>query len=105
MERSLAHIEEIVSLTPIEGADRIETAMILGWYVVVKKGEFSVGDKVVYIEVDSMLPETEWSEFMRERKFRVKTIKLRKQISEGIVFPLSILPKKGYRTGQDVTEI
>jgi len=105
MERSLAHVEEIISLTPIDVADRIETAQILGWYVVVKKDEFKVGDKIVYVEVDSVLPETEWSEFMRERKFRVKTIKLRKQISQGIVFPLDILPKKSYKTGQDVTEV
>ncbi len=105
MERSLAHVEEVDNLTPIDGAQNIETAQVLGWYIVVKKGEFKVGDKIVYVEVDSLLPETEWSEFMRERKFRVRTIKLRKQISQGIVFPLSILPKGNYKTGQDVTKI
>lgn len=107
MERSLAHIEQVVSLSPIEGADFIEAAMVLGWQLVVKKGEFQVGDYAVYIEIDSMLPDKPEFEFMRDRKFRIKTIKLRKQISQGILFPLSILPAK-YRNkplGFDCTEI
>jgi hypothetical protein len=107
MERSLAHIEQIVSLSPIEGADFIEAAIVLGWQLVVKKGEFQVGDYAVYIEIDSILPERPEFEFMRERKFRVRTIKLRKTISQGILFPLSILPVK-YRNkplGFDCTEI
>jgi hypothetical protein len=104
--RRLAHVEKIVSLSPIEGADRIEVCEILGWQCVVKKGEFRVGDTVVYIEVDSIVPEKPEYEFFRERKFRVRTIKLRKQISQGLVLPLSVLPEgKRYKEGQDVTDI
>jgi len=107
VERSLAHIEQIVSLSPIEGADFIEAATVLGWQLVVKKGEFQVGDYAVYTEIDSVLPDKPEFKFMRDRKFRIKTIKLRKQISQGILFPLSILPAK-YRNkplGFDCTEI
>jgi hypothetical protein len=54
-ERSLAHIEEITEICPIQGKDRIVTAKVLGWSVVIGKDEFRVGDKVVYIEIDSRL--------------------------------------------------
>lgn len=110
-KRKLAHIEVIKSLSPIEGADLIEVAEILGWQCVVKKGEFNVGDLVVYVEVDSVMPEKPEFEFLRDRKFRVRTIKLRGQISQGLVLPLSVLPDKsikqidGYANiGKDVTE-
>ena len=105
--RKLASIQRILSISPIPNADSIEVAKILGWDVVVKKGEYNVEDLVVYVEVDSILPESkEEFEFMRPRNFKVKTIKLRKQISQGIIFPLSILPKNfQYYEDQDVTEI
>ena len=112
MERQLATIQRITSLTPIEGADKIEVASILGWKVVVKKEEFRVNDLVVFCEIDSILPDRPEFEFMRDRKFRVKTIKLRKQISQGICFPLNILPasmslgiSKDIAEGEDVTDI
>lgn len=94
MERKLASIQTIKSLEPIEGADKIERATILGWHLVVKKDEFKVGEKCVYMEVDSILPEKPEFEFLRPRGFRIKTIRLRKQVSQGIAFPLSILPPK-----------
>lgn len=90
--RKLATIREISALRPISGADKIEVAQIDGWECVVKKGEFSVGQYVVYIEVDSVLPKCPEFEFLRDRKFRVRTIKLRGQVSQGLVMPLSILP-------------
>ena len=89
--RPLATIREVGNKKPIENADLIEVVKIDGWEVVTKKNEFKTGDKVVYIEIDSILPELEMFEFMRPREFRVKTIKLRGQFSQGIVFPLSIL--------------
>ena len=58
----------------------------------VKKDEFKIGERIVYVEVDSIMPERPEFEFLRDRKFRVKTIKLRKQISQGLVLPLSVLP-------------
>jgi len=105
--RKLAHIEIIETLSPIEGADKIEVAQVLGWECVVKKGEFKVGEKIVYVEVDSILPEKPEYEFLRSRNFRIRTIKLRGQISQGLVLPitegdfqLSKLP-----VGTDVTEL
>ncbi|MGL5749427.1 MAG: RNA ligase family protein [Paraclostridium sp.] len=90
MERSLAHIEIITDLSPIKGADKIEVATVLGWQCVVKKEEFKVGQKIIYIEVDSVLPDKPEYEFLRDRKFRIKTIKLKGQISQGLVIPLPI---------------
>jgi len=105
--RKLAHIERIVSLEPITGADRIEKATVLGWECVVKKGDFKVGDLCIYIEVDSIVPDTPYFEFMKERKFRVRTIKLRKQISQGLVLPVDILEThiQDFNEGDDITEI
>jgi len=92
--RKLATIRKIKEIREINGADAIETAIVDGWECVVKKSEnFKVDDLVVYIEIDSIVPERPEFEFLRDRKFRVKTIKLRKQISQGLVLPLSVLPK------------
>lgn len=55
--RHLASIQKITRIVPIENADRIELADVLGWHVVVEKGKFSAGDLVVYCEVDSILPD------------------------------------------------
>jgi RNA ligase (TIGR02306 family) len=82
---------------------------VLGWKVVVKKGEFAVGDNVIYCEIDSLLPERPEFEFLRNSKFRIRTVRLRGQISQGICFPISILNKDYYTgiwaVGDDVTEI
>jgi len=107
MSRKLVTIRTICAIEPIPGADKIELAKIDGWQCVVRKGEFQVGDLCIYFEIDSVLPaDKEWSEFMRERKFRVKTIKLMKQLSQGLALPLfPILPSKSiYHEGEDVTE-
>jgi RNA ligase (TIGR02306 family) len=79
---NLASAQRIVKITPIEGADAIETAMVLGWEIVIKKGEYQVGDLCCYIQIDTVVPEKPEYEFLRDRKFRVRTIKLRKQISQ-----------------------
>jgi len=105
-ERKLATIREVLEIRPIDGADMIEVAVIDGWECVVKKDEnFKVGDKVIYIEIDSILPEKPEFEFLRPRSFRIRTIKLRKQISQGLVLPLSYLGEnKKYKLDDDVTE-
>ena len=54
--RKLVTIQEITDIHPIKDADRIEVAKVLGWNVVVGKGQFSIGDKVVFFEIDSLLP-------------------------------------------------
>lgn len=102
--RQLASIQKILKLESIPNADQIEKATILGWECVVKKGEFAVGSLCVYCEVDSLLPDKPEFDFLRERKFRIRTIKLKKQVSQGIAFPLSILPNKKWKEGDDVTE-
>ena len=104
--RKLASIQEIAWKKPIEGKDRIELCGVLGWTLVTKKDEFQVGDKCVYIEIDSVLPEKEEFEFLRSKKFRIKTMKLGNVYSQGICFPLSILPQdKDWKIGDDVTDI
>lgn len=91
-QRALAHVEKIAWIKPIQGADNIELVGVLGWVCVVKKGEFNVGDWCVYIEIDSKVPQKEWSEFLRPKHFKIKTMKLSKfnVISQGIALPLSI---------------
>jgi len=106
--RKLATIQKIKDLQPIAGADRIERATVLGWHVVVKKGDFQAGDYCVYCEIDSLLPEKPEFEFLRPRKFRIKTVRLRKQISQGIAFPTSILDDYEdveIKEGADVTDL
>lgn len=104
--RKLASIQTIQWIKPIENRDKIELAGVLGWQVIVKKDEFRVGDKCVYIEIDSILPEKEEFEFLRNKNFRIKTMKMAGVLSQGIVFPMYILPQgKEYNVGDDVTEI
>ena len=91
--RKLATIQRIINLTPINGGDFIELASILGWKVVVKKGEFHVNSLVVYVEIDSLLPERPEFEFLRNDKFRIRTKKIKGVISQGIAFPLDIIEK------------
>jgi len=106
--RKLATIREITDIQPIEGRDRIVLATVDGWRVIVTK-DFSVSDKVIYCEIDSVLPEKPEFEFLRPKKFRIKTMKMAGVLSQGICFPLSILPPKKdgskYEVGEDVTDI
>lgn len=87
--RKLASVQIIQALSPIEKADRIEKARVMGWDVVVKKEEFSVGDKCIFFEVDSVLPEgVSWAKFLAPKKYRVKTTMLRGVLSQGLALPL-----------------
>lgn len=99
---NLASIQKVLDVQPIVGADRIEVVTVLGWTVVSKKGEYKVGDLCTYIQIDTIVPNEKQFEFLEERKFRVKTIKLRKQISQGLIIPL---PKGKHKEGDDVTEL
>lgn len=104
--RKLASVQKITDIRPIDGADKIEVCQIEGYEVVCKKGEHKVGDLIVYAECDSVFPDKPEFEFLRDCKFRIKIRKFRKQVSMGIIFPLTILPDK-YRNspqGTDVTE-
>lgn len=103
--RKLASIKKISEIYPIEGKDRIGLAMVDGWSVIVQKSEYKAGDKCVYVEIDAVLPERPEFEFLRSKNFRIKTMKMAGVISQGICFPLSILPQKEYELGEDVTDI
>jgi RNA ligase (TIGR02306 family) len=108
MERKLASIQKVLELNPIPGADKIEVCTVLGWKCVVQKGEFKPGDVGVYFEIDSLLPDKPEFAFMADRKFRVKTISLKKQISQGLFIPLSKITYadlSSYKEGDDVTEL
>ena len=110
MGRALAHIEIISNIKPIENADNIALATILGWQLIVKKNEFKVGDKCVYIEIDSLCPkEDERFAFLESKKYKVKTMKLGKKfgspISQGLALPLNEFPEiADKKIGTDVTE-
>jgi len=113
VKRKLASVQKVLDIQPIPGADRIEKILILGWHVVVKKGEFEVGDFCVYFEVDSVLPRRSWSEFLvdenrPDKPIRLKTIRLRKQVSQGLAISvkdaeLAMIPHE-CDIGYDVTE-
>lgn len=95
--RKLASIRRVDGLRPIEGADLIECAVVGGWEVVVKKGEFAVGNLATYFEVDSWIPyelapflskEKEPREYEGVKGERLKTVRLRKQLSQGLLLPI-----------------
>lgn len=95
--RKLATIRKIDEINPIPDADAIEVATIGGWKVVVKKNEFMVGDLVCYFEIDSFIPHAlapflskgkEPREFEGVKGERLRTVRLRGQISQGLILPL-----------------
>ena len=108
--RKLASVQIITELSPIPDADKIEMAKVLGWHVVVKKGEFQVGDKVVYLEIDSIPPaDNPDFAFLLNSKGKMKPLKTKKirgAISQGLVMPLSVLHyESNVEEGQDVTDV
>ena len=117
MSRKLASIQRVWKIEPIEGADRIELAHVLGWQCVVNKGQFQRMDLAVYIEIDSFLPIREEFEFMRNSSykksdilgegFKLRTQKFRGQISQGLLLPISQFPEipNNAELGMDVTEL
>lgn len=106
--KMLASIQKVVSVSKIENADNLEKVKVLGWNVVAKKGEFEPGDYCFYIEIDSIVPPRPEFEFLRNKDFRIKTIRLRGETSQGIVFPIStflLTADIPLAEGVDVTEI
>lgn len=105
MERKLASIQIVDKIEKINGADRIEILSTLGWHSIVKCGEFAIGDKIIFIEPDSILPQIPYFDFMERYKYRVKTIKMRGVYSQGLAIPLSVFPDIKGSVGDDVTEL
>ena len=115
-ERKLATIRRIAEIKDIDGAEFIEAARVDGWWVVAKKGEFPVDSLAVYMEVDSFVPTEiapfltrdghEPKEFEGVKGERLRTVKLRGQLSQGLLLPISILPTTTViEVGNDVTEL
>jgi len=98
MTRKMATIRKIDAINPIPGADAIEVATVGGWKVVVKKGEYQVNDLAVYVEIDAFVPSTIASFLTKPGHTpkvyegvegeRLRTVKLRKQLSQGLLLPL-----------------
>ena len=86
-ERELAYVVIIDNILPIEGADRVELAVVGGWHVMIRKGQFKPGDPAIYFEIDSKVPETEPFEFLASKHYKVKTQKYFKGtvISQGLL--------------------
>ena len=115
--RKLASVQYIHDITPIDGADRIELAHVLGWQCVVNKGQFQPGDLGVYFEIDSFLPTRQEFEFLRKScykdseilgpGFRLRTQKFRGQVSQGLLLPISVFPEipGDAAIGTDVTDL
>ena len=115
--RKLASIQSVISVEPIEGADKIELAHVLGWQCVVNKGQMRPGDKAVYFEIDSFLPFRAEFEFLRAssyRKtdlmgegFRLRTMKFRGQVSQGLLLPITAFSEiaADIEIGTDVSEL
>lgn len=106
-KRALAYIAKVEEIRPIPGYDRVEHVRVLGWWVVCRKDEFKVGDNGVYFEIDSLVPATDKRfEFLESRKFKVKTIKMCKIYSQGLLLPTSIFPEvENKPIGFDCTDL
>lgn len=110
--RNLATIQKIEEIKPIEGADKIEASRVKGWWTVTKKNEFKVGNLCVFFEIDSLVPKIPAFSFLEKNGtkkvlvmgelnqpnfevegYRVKTIRLQKQISQGLALPLNLFPE------------
>jgi len=94
--RQLVTQRVVRELTPIEGADKIELAKVDGWQCVVKKGQFQTGEKALYFEIDSMIPATDQRFAFLSRgkvvkRYRIKSVKLRGALSQGLLIPISDL--------------
>ena len=121
MQRKLASVQKVLAIEPIQNADAIELARINGWQCVVKKDEFQVGQLGVYLEIDAVPPDIEtfrflWAprpkegietptEFERPGNYRVRTMRLRGALSQGLLLRLSEFDLGEVEEGQDVSEV
>jgi RNA ligase (TIGR02306 family) len=111
--RKLASVQKVKFVRPIAGADAVECVGVLGWECVSKKDEFSPDDECVYFEIDSLLPDKPVFEFLKKAcwkedlgKYRLRTVRLRGQISQGLALPVVFFPElAGSEVGFDATEI
>jgi RNA ligase (TIGR02306 family) len=118
MDRKLASVQRVIAIHPIAGADAIEAVQIQGWQCIAKKGEFSIGDRGVYFEIDAIPPDLPPYQFLwtpkgkangsvpRPAKARIRTIRLRGCLSQGLFMPLAVagVPEDTVE-GTDVTAL
>lgn len=116
-ERMMAWVDSILEIIPHSNADALELARVKGWQVIVKKGEFQPGDKVIYISIDSWVP-TEIAPFLSKghepriyegiKGERLRTIRLRKELSQGLILPITIIDPfrlPSFEDGADLTDV
>ncbi len=118
MQRKLASVQRVLAVEPIVNADAIEMVRINGWQCVTKKGEFAPGNLGIFFEIDAVPPDETRFRFLwtpkatlegeivaRPEKFRIRTMRLRGALSQGLFLPLSAFPEIGNaREGDDLTE-
>jgi len=112
MSRKLVTVRKVKNVSKIEGADFIERCTVDGWDVIVKKGEFKENDLGLFFEIDSVLPDDERYKFLKKMTntskgmgYRLRTIKLRKQISQGLMLPFSAFEgSDSFNIGDDLTD-
>jgi len=108
-KRAMAWIAKIDEVKPIENADQIDMYRIGGWWVVDKKGAYNVGDLVVYISIDSWIPHelapflskgSEPREYNGVRGERLRTVRLRGQVSQGLLLPITVMNPRMAEMGE-----
>ena len=107
-KRALCYITTLDEITPIEGYDRVEHGRVGGWKCIINKADnMQVGDKVVYFEVDSKVPSNdERFAFLEKRHYKIKTLKMCKVLSQGLIMPITAFPElEGKDVMTDVTDI
>jgi len=118
--RKLVTLRKVTEITPIPKADKIVLASIDGWKCIVKANEFKVGDIGVFFEVDSLIKLNDTFKFLADKaqlnhggivyndpRIRIKTIRLRGVLSQGLLLPLSVFPNVDfgkYDLESDLTE-
>lgn len=107
-KRALAYTVTVDEIQPIPGYDRVEHARVGGWWVIVSKADnIKPGDMCIYFEVDSRVPATdERFAFLEKRNYKVKTLKMCKVFSQGLLMPIALFPEvKNAEVHTDVTEL
>lgn len=106
-KRALAYIVTVDEVRPIPSYDRVEHTRTNGWWCVTKLGEMKVGEKAVYFEVDSKVPDTdERFAFLESKHYKIKTQKMCKVYSQGLLLPITSFPELANKqVGDDVTDI
>ena len=107
-KRMLAYVAVINDIKPLEGYDRVEYAQVGGWQVIVSKSDnFKVGDLCVYFEVDSKVNSKDKRfAFLEKKHYKIKTQKMCKVFSQGLVMPLSVFPEiKNPEVNMDLTDL